>query len=93
MYAKLFLAVIILVPFSTPSYAGQAEVRAVARVYECNPIKIEVIKTKLGTPSQTVYRVDCNMPKQAGDGGNKSANALIISCEDTLCTMIRAVKK
>lgn len=74
--------------YSCPAQASSAEARAVALLYNCNPKKIEVIDTKLGEPSQTIYRVQCNMPKMS-EGSSSKADSVIISCNGTLCNMLR----
>lgn len=86
------LVLVVCISGALPAYASVPEARAVARSYGCNPKKIEVIKTNLGTPSQTIYRISCNMPKVSGGDSGKSANALIVRCYGTMCNMLRATK-
>ena len=76
-----------------PAQASTSEVREVARLYSCNPKKIEVISASLGTPSQTVYRVQCNMPRVSGGASAERADSVLIRCSGSLCNMIRAVPK
>ncbi|MDP9127939.1 MAG: hypothetical protein M3N08_06750 [Pseudomonadota bacterium] len=71
-----------------PAKADQAEVREVARLNNCPPKKIEVFQQSLGPEGQTIYKVQCNMPKLA-DEKNKGADALMIGCQDSLCELLR----
>ncbi|MGE0109517.1 MAG: hypothetical protein AB7S81_07135 [Bdellovibrionales bacterium] len=86
------LIVVVCVSFAVDVKASQPEARAVALLYGCSPKKIEVIKTNLGPPSQTVYRAECNMPKMTGTTSANLANTLLIGCTGTLCDLIRATK-
>ncbi len=80
--------------YALPVHASTSEVREVARLYNCSPKKIEVMSASLGTPSQTVYRVQCNMPKvSGGDGFAEKSDSVLIRCSGSLCNMIRAVPK
>lgn len=73
--------------------AGQAEVRDVALANNCTPKKIEVYKQSLGASGDTVYRVQCNLPKAVGadPGAAKPPDAILVSCTQNLCDMLRAV--
>ena len=68
--------------------ADQAEVREIARNNNCPPKKIEVYQQSLGTEGQTIYRVQCTMPKVV-DEANKGPDELLIGCRDTLCALLR----
>ena len=78
---------------SGTAYAGQAEVRDVALTNNCTPKKIEVYQQSLGAAGDTVYRVQCTLPKAVGtaDGAAKPPDAILVSCTQNLCDMLRAV--
>lgn len=73
-----------------PAFAGQWEVRDVARLNNCPPKKIEVIQSLPGSSGTTLYRVSCALPKATGEtkGG---ADAIIVACEQSLCALVRPV--
>jgi hypothetical protein len=73
--------------------AGQAEVRDVAIANNCPPKKIEIYTQALGGDGAIVYRVQCTMPKTVGaaDSSAKPADALLVSCKQSLCEMLRPV--
>lgn len=79
--------------YALPARAGQAEAREVARINNCNPKKIEVVANNLNQSSQTVYRVDCIMPKIRADGEPNQSEAVLIRCDGTICGLLRAVPK
>lgn len=72
--------------------AGQAEVRDVAIANNCPPKKIEVYQQELGENGNTVYRVQCTMPKTVGAANTtaKPPDTLLISCKQNLCDMLRS---
>ena len=70
--------------------ADQAQAKEVARLNNCPPKKIEVYQQSLGTQGKTIYHVDCNMPKGKTDGA-PAANALLVSCDESLCELLRAL--
>ena len=74
-----------------PAYAAQADAREIARINNCSPKKIEVISQTLGQDSQTLYRVECSMPKMTGDVSANTATALIVRCDGAICAMLRAL--
>jgi hypothetical protein len=73
--------------------AGQAEVRDVAIVNNCTPKKIEVFKQTLGEAGETIYRVQCTLPKAVGaaETAAKPPDAILVSCKQNLCEMLRPV--
>jgi len=81
----------LLALLSTPSYAGVAEARDVARLNNCAPKKVEIFQQKLGDTLQTIYRVSCIEPKVVDDKAPKSASAMLVRCDGSLCEMLRAV--
>jgi len=68
--------------------ATQADAREIARINNCPPKKIDVYQQSLGPNGETIFRVDCLMPKSQGDTG-PTADALLIKCDQTLCTLLR----
>lgn len=70
--------------------ADQWQAREVARINNCPPKKIEVFKATPGAMGNTIYRVDCNMPKGKG-GDGKVADALLITCDETICELLKPV--
>ena len=78
----------ILCFFVHPARADQAEAREIARNNNCPPKKIDVFQQSLGTEGQTIYRVQCTVPKTA-DESNKGPDELLIGCRDTLCELLR----
>jgi len=70
------------------AFAAQADAREVARLNNCTPKKIEVYKQTLGRDSQTIYRIDCTMPKTKEDAA-AGADALLVQCDGTLCSLLR----
>ena len=91
--AMTFLSMgFLILALPSPAFAGQAEVRDVARVNNCPPKKIEVYQQILGDAGETVYRVECVLPKVVG--GDKDApqpSAMLISCVQNLCIMLRPI--
>jgi hypothetical protein len=73
--------------------AGQAEVRDVALNNNCAPKKVEVYQQSLGVDGETIYRVQCTLAKTVGaaDGAAKPPDALLVSCVQNLCEMLRPV--
>ena len=69
--------------------ADQAEVKEIARNNNCPPKKIEVYKQSLGDEGQTIYRVQCTMPKAVGGDASQGPDELLIGCRDTLCALLR----
>jgi hypothetical protein len=80
--------------FASPltAHADMPEAKEVARINNCPPKKIEVYQQSLGSEGKTIYRVECTLPKTVGgDGSAPKASALLISCDDTICTLLRPV--
>lgn len=96
MFARLFLkgaglAVCLAFLACAPAWANQSEAREVARLNNCTPKKIEVVENRLGMASQTVYRIECNMPKLGAGGMPNTASAVLVLCERSLCDLVRVV--
>lgn len=77
--------------FAPTAYAAsQAEAKEVARINNCLPKKIDVYQQSLGPDGQTIYRVDCAMPKTQ-DSSGPTADALLIGCDQNLCNLVRSL--
>lgn len=68
--------------------ADQAQAKEVARINNCAPKKVEVYKQSLGSQGQTLYRIECNVPKSKGDSA-PGATALLVGCDESLCQLMR----
>lgn len=71
------------------AHAGPADAREVARLNNCTPKKIEVYSQTLGSDSQTVYRIECNMPKTKEEASAPATDALLVQCNGALCDLLR----
>ena len=71
--------------------ADQSQAREVARINNCPPKKIEVYQQSLGQNANTIYRVDCNLPKAKGGEDKPTSNAILISCDETICELLRTL--
>jgi len=89
-FAAIILMIALMAIATQARAASNAEVRDVAISYNCPPKKIEVYNQSVGTNSQTVYRVECALPK-AKDESSKTASAILITCDLSLCAYTRAV--
>ncbi|MFA4994066.1 MAG: hypothetical protein WC521_02040 [Bdellovibrionales bacterium] len=77
--------------FAAPAFAGTSEVREVARLNNCPPKKIEVVQNFLGGAGKTVYQVSCNLPKMTGSESASGSDAILIGCDQSLCTLMRPI--
>ncbi len=87
----LFLLFVLFSLTPCAARAGQAEAREVARLNNCLPAKIEVFSQSLGPDSQTIYRIDCTMPKTSGESSAPAATALLVRCNGALCDLLRTI--
>ncbi len=85
----LCIALLALAP--VPAFAGQAEVRDVALANNCPPKKTEVYQQTLGQMGETVYRVECTVPKTVNADAAPPANAVLISCVQNMCSLLQTV--
>lgn len=76
--------------WASVAFAGQPEARETARQNNCTPKKIEVVQNVPGGSGKTIYQVACNLPKTVGET-DSSADALLIECNQSLCTLIRPI--
>jgi hypothetical protein len=72
--------------------AATPEAREVARINNCTPKKIEVLQQTLGIEGKTIYRVECNLPQAKNENAIKTADALLVQCEGSLCALLRPVE-
>ncbi len=91
MRVFLVLGLLMFQLYASSAHAGVAEARESARMNNCNPKKIEVISNNLNASSQTIYRVECNMPKVRADGVPDAAQAVLIRCDGAICERLRAL--
>lgn len=85
---RVFLPLGLLLLLSPTSHAGLAEVRDVARQSNCPPKKIEVLRQSVGAAGETVYQVECNLPK-AKEQSAEAKNSLVVKCQQALCQVAR----
>jgi hypothetical protein len=69
--------------------AASADAREIARLNNCIPKKIDVYQQTLGNEANTIYRVECNLPKTADEKASPSASAVLIQCAGSLCEFLR----
>ncbi|MDE2030605.1 MAG: hypothetical protein KGI97_08610 [Alphaproteobacteria bacterium] len=74
-----------------PAHADEPQARAVALMNNCPVKKISVYQADPGSMGDTIYRVDCNMPKATDPNAPPAANALLVECDQSLCYLLRAV--
>ena len=87
--AILFFCVVLVSHHAT---AGNAEVRDVALINNCKPKKIEVYTQSIGADGDTIYRVQCDIPKAVGtDPKAVTSDAILVSCQLNLCSLLRQV--
>ncbi len=86
----LFLCALALGLTHGANAADPAQAKEVARINNCSPKKVEVYQQTLGQDGKTIYHVDCNMPKSK-DEGTPASNAMLISCDETLCELLRTL--
>jgi len=89
--ARFLTLLILILSFVHPALADQPEAREVARINNCTPKKIDVYQNKLGNGGKTIYEVTCNLPKTTDKDNQGGPDALLISCDDSLCEMLRPV--
>lgn len=89
--SRLFTILAFCLFLALPAYAGTAEVREAARTNNCTPKKIEVVQNFLGGTGKTVYQVSCTLPKTTGSESASGPDAILIGCDQSLCTLMRPV--
>jgi hypothetical protein len=70
---------------------NQNEAGEIARNNNCTPKKIAVYQQSVGSEGDTIYRVDCNLPKVSDPNAPKTADGLLIGCKENLCELLRPV--
>lgn len=88
--AAIFFVTIIVGSVQSAAASSQSDAREVARINNCPPKKIEVFQQSLGSEAQTIYQVECTMPKVTGESAQGS-DALLIGCQDSMCTLLRPI--
>jgi len=84
-----YLIPLIILLFAGPAWAGQPEARETARMNNCTPKKIEVYQNQLGSEGKTIYEVTCTLPKTTNPDSKGGPDALLISCDQALCEVMR----
>ncbi len=87
MRFAIFLGLLALLLAGT-SFAGQAEVRDIAKQNNCIPKKIEILRQSIGLQSDVTYKVECNIPK-ATDQREGSPTSITVQCQMSLCQIVR----
>ncbi len=90
MKTRLIIACLLMLA-TTSAHADQPEAKEVARINNCPPKKIEVYKNTLGSAAKTIYQVTCNMPKTSDKDSKDAPDSLLISCDQTLCELMRPI--
>lgn len=85
---SLLFACLLLCLVAETAQAGMAEVRDAARQNNCPPKKIEVLRQTIGTVNETLYQVECNLPK-AKDQAANAPTGITIKCQMNLCQAMR----
>ena len=75
----------------TEIHAATSDAREVARINNCPPKKIDVYQQTLGNEGQTIYRVECNLPKSKDENAVQTADAMLIQCKGSMCALLRPV--
>jgi hypothetical protein len=75
----------------SPAHAGQPEARELARTNNCTPKKIDVFQNAVGGTGKTIYQVTCNLPKTTDKDSAVGPDALLISCDMSLCEVLRPI--
>lgn len=89
-----FFGVLALVPmllYAGPVEASRAEAREVARLNNCTPKKVEIYEQKIASSIQTVYLIECNLPKLVGEQKAPMASSILVQCTGALCRILRPV--
>ncbi len=73
---------------SGSAFAGLAEVRDAARQSNCPPKKIEVLRQSVGNSNETLYQVECNLPKPKEAKADQT-NRITVKCQLNLCQVGR----
>jgi len=89
MIAILFALALLGAAFAARADTNQVEAREVARINNCMPKKVAVYQQSVGSEGATLYRVDCAMEKTSDANAAKGADALLISCRENLCELLR----
>ncbi len=86
---KLLPALAVLVLLAPSAHAGLAEVRDLARNYNCEVATITQTGMKTGQSGSTTYQVTCALPGAATEEERKANGMLIVRCNGPLCILLR----
>lgn len=90
MRSSFFAFLLIFLVSAQACATGQAEVRDVAVANNCPPKKIEVFRQSIGEDAETIWRVECNLPKTK-DGNAQKISAILVHCRYALCAFLHPV--
>jgi hypothetical protein len=82
-----FLAIALLLPLSL--HAGTAEVKELARNYNCQVTEIIPTGTATGEEESVTYKVGCALPDTVSAEDKKSNSSLLIRCSGALCSLVK----
>jgi len=88
---KSFVTFIFVLLCAGSAYAGQPEAREVARINNCPPKKIDVYQNVVGSADKVIYQVTCTLPKTTGQDATAGPDALLITCDQTICELLRPI--
>lgn len=91
MIRHIAFLICLLSLMATSAHAGTAEARDAARQNNCPPKKIEVYQDQLGSEGQVIYQVTCNLPKTTEKDSKGGPDALLITCNQSLCELLRPI--
>lgn len=85
---RFVIGLVVALLMSGNACAGLAEVRDAARQSNCPPKKIEVLRQSVGNSNETLYQVECNLPK-AKDAKADQSKRITVKCQLNLCQVGR----
>jgi hypothetical protein len=87
MFRIAFFLVLCLLPLSAS--AGTAEVKELARNYNCQVTDIVPTGTQTGEEDSMTYRVGCALPDTVSAEDKKANSTLVIKCNGSLCSLVK----
>jgi hypothetical protein len=82
-----FFLFVCLLPLS--AFAGTAEVKELARNYNCQVTEIVPTGTQTGEEDSMTYRVGCALPDTVSAEDKKANSSLVIKCSGSLCALVK----
>src|SRR5579871_6458198 len=90
--AALIFSCLLLAASNANADLNQVSAREVARNNNCTPTKIDTYQQSLGSEGSTTYQVTCAAPKLADANAPKPASALLVTCRDNMCELLKPVQ-